>query len=81
MSEAPIRLMSRKGKLKKIDLKAIVESSEFVNSRQLKLTLRSEPGKTVRPFDLLRHIFNLNEEQVKQATILKLNSGIEPKDI
>jgi radical SAM family uncharacterized protein/radical SAM-linked protein len=27
MSEAPIRLMSRKGKLKKIDLKAIVESS------------------------------------------------------
>jgi radical SAM family uncharacterized protein/radical SAM-linked protein len=72
MSEAPIRLMSRKGKLKKIDLKAIVERSEFVNSRQLKLILRSEPGKTVRPFDLLRHIFNLSEEQVKQATITKL---------
>jgi hypothetical protein len=64
--------MSRKGKLKKIDLKAIVERSEFVNSRQLKLILRSEPGKTVRPFDLLRHIFNLSEEQVKQATITKL---------
>ena len=72
MSAAPIRLMSRKGKLKKIDLKAIVERSEFVNARQLKFTLRSEPGKTVRPFDLLRHIFNLTEEQVKQATITKL---------
>ena len=72
MSEAPIRLMSRKGKLKKIDLKAIVERCEFVNARQLKFTLRSEPGKTVRPFDLLRHIFNLTEEQVKQATITKL---------
>ena len=72
MSEAPIRLMSRKGKLKKLDLKAIVESSKFVNSRQLKFTLRSEPGKTVRPFDILRHIFNLSEAQVKQATITKL---------
>jgi radical SAM family uncharacterized protein/radical SAM-linked protein len=73
MSAVPIRRMSRKGKLKKIDLKAIVERSEFVNARQLKFTLRSEPGKTVRPFDLMRHIFNLNEEQVKQATIIKLN--------
>jgi radical SAM family uncharacterized protein/radical SAM-linked protein len=81
LSEAPIRLTSRKGKLKKIDLKAIVESCEFVNARQLKFTLKSEPGKTVRPFDLLRHIFNLNEEQVKQAKIIKLNSGKELKDI
>ncbi len=71
-SEAPIRLVSPKGKLKKLDLKAIVESSELVNARQLKFTLRSEPGKTVRPFDILRHIFKLSEEQVKQATITKL---------
>ena len=74
MPAAPIQLTNRKGKLKKIDLKAIVERCEFVNARQLKFTLRSEPGKTVRPFDLMRHIFNLNEEQVKQAKILKLDS-------
>jgi len=74
MSAAPIRLVSRKGKLKKIDLKAIVERSELVNARQLKLTLRLEPGKTVRPFDILRHIFNLSDEQVKQATIIKLSA-------
>ncbi|MCK5484811.1 MAG: TIGR03960 family B12-binding radical SAM protein, partial [Desulfobacterales bacterium] len=72
MSEAPITLAGRKGKLKKIDLKDIVESSELVNSRQLNFTLKSEPGKTVRPFDILRHIFNLSEEQVKQATITKI---------
>jgi radical SAM family uncharacterized protein/radical SAM-linked protein len=73
-SEAPITLSGRKGKLKKMDLKDIVESSELVNSRQLNFTLKSQPGKTVRPFDILRHIFNLSEEQVKQATILKLGS-------
>ncbi|MCK4988483.1 MAG: TIGR03936 family radical SAM-associated protein, partial [Desulfobacterales bacterium] len=75
MSEAPITLAGRKGKLKKIDLKDIVESSELVNSRQLNFTLKSEPGKTVRPFDILRHIFNLSEEQVKQATITKLGEA------
>jgi radical SAM-linked protein len=74
LSQAPIQRLNRKGKLKKIDLKAIVERCELVNARQLKLTLRSEPGKTVRPFEILRHIFNLSEEQVKQATIIKLNS-------
>jgi hypothetical protein len=76
MSEVPIRLWSRKGKLKKIDLKAIVERCEFVNARQLNMTLRFEPGKSVRPFDILRYVFNLTEEQVKQARIMKLNSGI-----
>ena len=72
MTEVPIQLTNRKGKLKKIDLKDIVERCEFVNARQLKMTLRFEPGKSVRPFDILRHIFNLTEEQVKQATIIKL---------
>ena len=74
MSEAPITLTGKKGKLKKIDLKDIVENSELVNSRQLNLTLKSVPGKTVRPFDILRYIFDLNEEQVKQATIIKLGA-------
>ncbi|MGD2184480.1 MAG: TIGR03960 family B12-binding radical SAM protein [Desulfobacterales bacterium] len=72
MSEAPITLTSRKGKLKKIDLKDIVEKCELVSARQLNFTLKSQPGKTVRPFDILRHIFDLSEEQVKQATITKV---------
>ena len=76
-----ITLTGRKGKLKKIDLKDIVVNSILHNSGHLELTLQSEPGKSVRPFDVLRHIFKLSNAQVKQATIMKLNSGIEPKDI
>ncbi len=72
MPEATVTLTGKKGKLKKLDLKDIVESYEWINSRQLNLTLKSQPGKTVRPFDVLRYIFKLNEEQVKQATITKL---------
>ena len=74
MSEAPITLTGKKGKLKKLDLKDIVESSELIDARQLNLTLKSRPGKTVRPFDVLRYIFNLSEEQVKQAIITKLGA-------
>ncbi|NIP27272.1 MAG: DUF2344 domain-containing protein, partial [Phycisphaerae bacterium] len=70
-----ILLSSRKGKLKKIDLKDIVVKSELRNSGQLELTLKTEPGKTVRPFDVLRHVFKLSETQVKQAIITKLREA------
>jgi radical SAM family uncharacterized protein/radical SAM-linked protein len=76
-----ITLTRRKGKLKKIDLKDIVISGEFFDSSHLELTLLSEPGNTVRPFDVLRHIFGLSDIQVKQARIVKLDSVIKPKEI
>ena len=69
-----ITLTHRKGKLKKIDLKDIVVNSELLDSSHLELTLQSEPGKTVRPFDVLRHIFKLSDAQVKQAKIIKLEA-------
>jgi radical SAM-linked protein len=73
-SDFPIILSGRKGKLKKIDLKDIVINSELSNSGHLELILQSGPGKTVRPSDVLCHIFKLSETQVKQATILKLKA-------
>jgi radical SAM family uncharacterized protein/radical SAM-linked protein len=69
-----ITLTRRKGKLKKIDLKDIVINSELIDSSHLDLTLVSEPGKTVRPFDVLRHVFGLSDTQVKQARIVKLKA-------
>jgi hypothetical protein len=61
--------------LKKLDLKDIVVNSELFDSSHLELTLQSEPGKTVRAFDVLRHIFELSDAQVKQATITKLGKA------
>ncbi len=70
---ATIERLDRKGKLKKIDLKAMVFSIELIDSRQLQITLSSEPGKTLRPGEVLRQIFSVSEEQMKQARILKVN--------
>ena len=71
-SDFYITTTHRKGKLKKIDLKDIVIDSKLLDASHLELTLQSEPGKTVRPFDVLRHIFGLSDTQVKQARIVKL---------
>jgi radical SAM-linked protein len=62
---------NRKGTLKNINLKDMVENIELLNPTRLHLTLISEPGKTIRPADVLRKIFSLTEEEIKQAKITK----------
>jgi hypothetical protein len=58
--------------LKKINLKDMVVNIELTGSKNLEMSLRSEPGKTVRPADVLRHVFDLAEELIKKARIVKL---------
>ena len=36
------------------------------------MTLKSEPGKTVRPFEVIENIFELSDEEIKQAAIVKI---------
>jgi len=70
-SEYSLTRTNRKGKVKTIDLKETVLTIELLDSVRLQMTLRSEPGKTVRPFEVITNIFSLPEEQVKQAKIVK----------
>ncbi len=71
-SEVVLTLRNRKGKLKKIDLKDMVLNIELPDSKHLLTTLKSEPGKTVRPAEILRHVFGLAEEEIKMARVIKL---------
>jgi hypothetical protein len=64
----------RKGKIKKIDLKEMVINIELLDSNSLKMTLKAEPGKTVRPFEVIDNIFSLEEEEIKQANVVKLSA-------
>jgi radical SAM family uncharacterized protein/radical SAM-linked protein len=66
-----IEIKDRKGKLKKLDLKDMVLDIVLIDSRHLQMVLRSEPGKTLRPPEVLHHIFGLSEYQIKQARVLK----------
>jgi len=61
-----------KGKTKNIDLKEMVLKIELPDSNRLKMTLKKEPGRTVRPFEVIEKIFFLPVEEIKQAAIVKL---------
>ena len=71
-SEVLFTRSNRKGKLKKINLKDMVVNIDLSDSKFLEMTLRSEPGKTVRPADVLRHVFDLSDQEIKKARIVKL---------
>ncbi len=71
-SELTISLSNRKGKLKKINLKDMVMNIELLDSKQLRVSLSAETGKTLRPAQILGPIFNISEDQIKQARVVKL---------
>jgi len=71
-SDFLISQINRKGKLKKIDLRDMVIHIETLDSASVKISLKSEPGKTARPADVLRYVFNVPEDEIKRARIVKL---------
>ncbi len=62
-----------KGKIKTIDLKKMVLNIKLFAPNKLQMTLRTEPGRTVRPFEVIEKIFSLPGEEIKQAAIVKLS--------
>ena len=75
-TNATISLSNRKGKLKKIDLKDMVLNIALPKPTRLKITLMSAPGKTMRPAMILRHIFGVAEDQIKQAKVVKQRAEV-----
>jgi radical SAM family uncharacterized protein/radical SAM-linked protein len=63
---------NRKGKLKTVDLKEMVFNLTLPAPNRLKMTLKTGPGNTVRPFEVLEKIFGLPEEEIRRAEIVKL---------
>ena len=69
--ESPLTKRNRKGKEKMIDLRPLVKEFRLVSPKEADMILRLEPGQSVRPTDLLGHVFDLSDEALKLATIIK----------
>ena len=67
----PVRRKDRKGREKRIDLKRLIVGMERRNERSLTIAVLSRPGTTVRPGEVLRHVFGMTEDQCKTARIVK----------
>jgi radical SAM family uncharacterized protein/radical SAM-linked protein len=71
MSEFIVTRFNRKGKTKKINLKEMVINLKLLEPNQIRITLKSEPGQTVRPFEILEKVFELSNLEIKQAAVVK----------
>ena len=74
-AEMMIVRSSAKGVPKRINLREAVIQVERLNEKKLKLKIAQEPGKTVRPAEFLRHVFELEANDVKTATVVKIRNG------
>jgi radical SAM family uncharacterized protein/radical SAM-linked protein len=67
----PFTKTNRKGRAKTIDLKFLVKKLTLPTPETAEIILEENPGNSVRPADVLTSIFDLSEEVLKLATIIK----------
>lgn len=68
---AIVEKLDRKGRLQKRDLKDMVLQIELLSPVLLSMVVKQEPGKTLRPAEILMHVFGLSQEDVQRARVLK----------
>ena len=47
---------------------------DLLGSKRMQVTLSAETGKTLRPAQILGPIFDIHENQIKQARVVKLKT-------
>jgi radical SAM-linked protein len=65
---------NRKGKLKKMNLKDIIQKMHLDDAGTLLLSLGAAPGQTFRPSGILREIFSLDEETIQRFRMVKIDT-------
>jgi len=67
----PLKKINRKGYTTKLDLKKIITSIMIDDPDTVKMSFSLQPGQTLRPIEVLANIFDLPEDVLKQADIIK----------
>jgi hypothetical protein len=65
---------NRKGKRKNIDLRSEVVRLDVLSSTHLQMILKSNPGLTIRPGEVLKSVFHFSDSQIRCANIIKLEA-------
>ncbi len=67
----PLTKRNRKGRPKTIDLRPLVKNLVILSPKKVDMTLEVQAGHAVRPTDVLGQIFDLSEDALKLAIVLK----------
>ena len=73
--EVVVERLNKKGKTNKINLKNVVLNIGLTSTKEIEFLLKPDNGKTVRPYEVLKKIFNFTDEQNKQALVVKTRSN------
>jgi len=73
--EVVVERLNKKGKINKINLKNVVLNISLTSKREIEFILKPDNGKIVRPYQVLKKIFNFTDEQNKQALVIKIGSS------
>ena len=72
--EVLVERVNKKGKTIKINLKNVVKNIIFTSNKEVEFILKPDNGKIVRPFEILKKIFNFPDEENKQARVVKIKN-------
>ncbi|MBW2590017.1 MAG: DUF2344 domain-containing protein, partial [Deltaproteobacteria bacterium] len=73
--EVIVERFNKKGKINKVNLKNVVLNICLTSKKEIEFILKPDNGKIVRPYQVLKKIFNFTDEQNKQALVVKIRSG------
>jgi hypothetical protein len=61
----------KKGGEKIIDVRPLVKAMDFIPPNEIKLTLRHRSGPSLKPVEVIKAVFHLDDHKIKEIKILK----------
>jgi hypothetical protein len=66
----PMTIQRKRGE-KTIDVKTLVKTMDVVPPDEIRLTLRHPSGPSLKPVEVIKAVFHLDDEKIKEINILK----------
>jgi radical SAM family uncharacterized protein/radical SAM-linked protein len=70
--EVVVERMNKKGKINKINLKNVVLDIRLISKKEIEFKLKPYNGKNVRPYEVLKKIYDFTDEQNKYTRVVKI---------
>jgi radical SAM-linked protein len=74
LSEFIVEDLSKKGKIRKTDLRKHVEKISFIDLQSIEIVLTKHNDRIIRPAQILKKYFELDENSINCARIKKIKS-------
>ena len=75
LSEFIVEDLSKKGKIRKTDLRKAVEKISFIDLQNIEIVIKKYNERIIRPAQILKNCFELNENIINCARIKKMKQG------